>query len=142
MSLTVCLLSIGALSGSLDLSDIVTRQVDYTIDFRDFKLPISVKPADEDRIASIHLYLLAQDRGWRHVSTISPDQDGFPFRALADGIFVFALQVEYKDGRKQPPEMGKGRMKIMRIRVDTRQRTTSAKPSDDGAGVYKMPYAK
>jgi hypothetical protein len=114
---------------------------DYTINERYFLLPIRVRADRKDEVSKI-IINVSTDEGnrWRVAGTVQPDEEGLRFRAEADGVYWFTVQVVGKDNVKEPAEVGKEGAQILKILVDTRKRSISAKTTDTERE-YKMPYA-
>jgi hypothetical protein len=73
---------------------------------RDFKFPVLFGPGNRGQIKEIRLWV-STDEGttWRQSGSITPDKQGIPFRAPADGLYWFAVQVIDQNGTAQPPKV-------------------------------------
>jgi RNA polymerase sigma factor (sigma-70 family) len=96
----------------------------FIINQREFRIPVSVESENRDALKHIVLFA-SEDHGktWKQRVSIIPTQQGFDFKADRDGLFWFAVQTIYKDGRKQPEAMRDVRPDL-RIMVNTRPNTT------------------
>ena len=113
-----------------------------TVPYRDFLLPLTLcSSARGSEIKSIILHV-STDRGrtWKKVGTIGPDEKGWEFHATSDGDHWFTLQVVQYDGVLKPKRIPEEGATVMKVRIDAKRRTTTAKPSDSGTELYKMPH--
>ena len=89
-------------------SPIIVEQDVHETNLRKFHLPVKVSEDYRDKIAFLRLWV-SEDRGktWKLHQEIPPPPGGtrFSFDAPADGLYWFALQVEYKDGKLEPPKL-------------------------------------
>jgi hypothetical protein len=124
MSLSVCVISLSFLAFTDPSAARETARrdsIEYTIETHAFLLPIRIAPGRKDEIQSISLYLAADGgRSWSKIATIGLDEEGFPFRAQEDGVYLFALQLVDKKGVKYPDKVGKDGTLVTKVRVDTR----------------------
>jgi len=95
---------------------------EYTLETRDFELPVRVIPERRGEIGSILLFL-SEDRGrtWKQVDTAAPDKKGFPFKANRDGSFWFAIQIVDKEGNRDPQDVSRT-TNIIKVLIDTRMK--------------------
>jgi hypothetical protein len=72
---------------------------------RDFALPLRIDTEKREQIEHIVFYV-SQDRGktWTRKGAYKATDDKVNFKASKDGLYWFALQVEYSDGTKEPSE--------------------------------------
>jgi hypothetical protein len=72
---------------------------------RSFLLPFAIDLNERETIACVVLYV-SVDEGetWKRVAARSPNGSGFPFQAPREGVYWFALQVQRKDGTKEPAD--------------------------------------
>jgi hypothetical protein len=77
------------------------------IQARRFDMPLSVDPDRRDTIKTIRLFV-SKDCGknWEHEKDYKPDDKQVTFEAARDGQYWFALQVEFKDGKREPEKAG------------------------------------
>lgn len=70
-----------------------------------FEIPVSVNPMSRREIREIVL-LVSRDAGnsWKQVDAITPKKDRFSFHASKDGHYWFAIRVDYKNGKVEPPK--------------------------------------
>jgi RNA polymerase sigma factor (sigma-70 family) len=93
------------------------------MDTRDIKFPINFHPDRRGEIRELELHV-SRDKGkcWELCSRVGPDKNWLEFRAPADGEYWFALVIIDKDGKKEPPDVAKGRpaMKVVVKTKDTK----------------------
>lgn len=77
------------------------------IQMRRFVMPFAINPDRKDAILRVRLFV-SENRGktWEHVKDYEPSDKQANFTAERDGHFWFALQVELKDGKREPEEKG------------------------------------
>jgi hypothetical protein len=77
----------------------------YTIRQRSFRVPVSVETR-RGEVDQITLFVsIDQGKTWREAGVIGPDEDAFRYRAAADGVYWFAVQIQLKNGMKEPADM-------------------------------------
>jgi hypothetical protein len=78
----------------------------WEIESREIAMPIRVAPGKEEKINRLRLYI-SDDSGktWKHVADAKPTDDRFTYKATKDGLYWFALQVEFLDGKCGPAEL-------------------------------------
>jgi hypothetical protein len=78
----------------------------WEMDSREFAMPIRIIPDKAEKINCLRLYM-SEDSGktWKHVKDGKPTDDRFTYKASKDGLYWFALQVEYLDGKCEPAEL-------------------------------------
>src|SRR5262245_1473979 len=69
---------------------------------REFNIPFKNDPGNLN-VAQVRLYVSTdQGRNWQLNGTAAPDGKQFRVSTPQDGYYWFAVQTEYKDGRKFP----------------------------------------
>jgi hypothetical protein len=92
----------------------------YYCNSRSFRIPFRINP--EDRVKVVRLFVL-DDSGkqWNPAATADPSKDvNFPFQALHDGTYSFAVQAENIEGKRTPQGDQRDPLSVsIRITVDT-----------------------
>jgi hypothetical protein len=72
---------------------------------RHFAMPLQIDSERREKIERIFLYV-SEDRGktWTRKADYKATDEKLNFTAAKDGMYWFALQVEYSDGKKEPSE--------------------------------------
>jgi hypothetical protein len=75
----------------------------YEIQTREFAMPFAFESNRKDSIKQFCLFV-SKDGGktWNHEKNYKPSDKQAAFTAQQDGQYWFALQIEYKDGKKEP----------------------------------------
>jgi hypothetical protein len=92
----------------------------YYCNSRAFRIPFRINP--EDRVKVVRLFVLDETgKRWNPAATADPSKDvNFPFQALRDGTYSFAVQSEDFEGRRTPVGDEKAPLAVsIRICVDT-----------------------
>ncbi len=78
----------------------------WELEAREFLLPLRVKQDAEGQIERIRLYM-SQNGGktWTHVKDAKATDDNIRYKAPKDGLFYFALQIVYRNGKCEPAEL-------------------------------------
>jgi hypothetical protein len=88
-----------------------------------FKIPLQINPARRSEIKELKLAVSAdQGATWSQEAVATPEQDGFPFFAKADGLYWFTVVVVDAEGNPSPAEPSKV-PPGQKIVVDTRKPT-------------------
>jgi hypothetical protein len=86
---------------------------------RSFQIPLRIEEARRAEIKQLILWAsLDGGKAWDQVATVSPDKEAFNYYAPADGLYLFKVQVEDQQGRKQPSDIFQAPVG-QRIMVDT-----------------------
>ena len=112
--------SIDAFVLSRDVEEIETRQ---------FAMPVHVAADENSRLIKYRLFV-SDDRGrsWKHVEDYPPSSEEVIYSAVDDGLYWFAIQLVYFDG-KQKPTQSKELMPAMKVFVNTLGRKISKQKS-------------
>ncbi|QEH34616.1 hypothetical protein OJF2_31570 [Aquisphaera giovannonii] len=92
---------------------------------RAFRIPFVIDREQQDRIATIRLYV-STDGGttWTFSSETGPSSSYFVFRSAGDGIYCFATQTVTDEGETLPEDV-EDLKPVMRIWVETSRRSDS-----------------
>jgi hypothetical protein len=83
----------------------------WFVNFDKFAIPITIDQAKLADIQEFKLWVSTNEgRNWNLAGSSISDRekilkDGFPYHAAGDGVFLFAIQVVYKGGRVDPPDI-------------------------------------
>lgn len=86
---------------------------------RGFLIPFDVKEPRRAEIREVLLYLASPEGKWERYGSLTPDKEGFPFQARADGAYLFKLAVINRKTNRQEPEDIARDGEPRRIVVDT-----------------------
>jgi hypothetical protein len=75
----------------------------YT-NLRNFQIPIDINDARRAEIKEVVLYLATPDGKWEPMGRVGPQKGAFPFRAQADGDYIFKLAFVNSRTHRQEPE--------------------------------------
>jgi hypothetical protein len=91
----------------------------FTIDYKDFQIPITVDLDLREKMEEIRLFV-STDRGktWKQVTSVSVDKKSFDFHAPKDGLYLFKAQTVFKDMHVVPEDISDG-SSALKIRVQT-----------------------
>ena len=105
---------------SRDVTEIQTRR---------FALPIRYKADQKSKIERVRLFV-SQDRGksWQHEKDYKPTAEQLKFTAPDDGLYWFALQIVFKDGKSEPAKL-EDLEPAMKVYVNSERRTLKVKKS-------------
>lgn len=85
----------------------VPEQVELISTRRDLRIPFHVDQSKRASIAAVSLWVSAdQGANWRLHDRVKPDAESFTFNAPNDGVFWFKVQVQHRDGRVEPTNLG------------------------------------
>jgi len=119
------ILALAALVSSYPDTDVVV------VDYRDFALPISVRPDRRDAIASIRIFVSSdQGKTWKLVRDCRPDDEEVPFMAPQDGTYWFAIQIISTKGEADPKDL-RDLQPAQKVRVDTERRALKPQPMEE-----------
>jgi hypothetical protein len=98
---------------------------------RHFALPLQIDTEKREGIERV-LFYVSEDRGktWTRTGDYKVTDDHVKFTASKDGLYWFALQVEYSDGKKQPSE-ATDLTPGMKVYVNTERKPIRVKKSYD-----------
>jgi hypothetical protein len=86
---------------------------------REFRLPFTINPGEQQRIKQVQLYT-STDGGqtWQHAGTAAPAQSAFNFRADRDGDYWFAVATIDFQNQFNPPTQ-EGLRPHLKVIIDT-----------------------
>ena len=92
---------------------------EYTVNYKDFQIPISVDPDRREEMEQIRLFI-STDRGktWKQAKSVSVEKKSFHFHAPSDGIYMFKIQTVFKDKHVIPEDINDG-PPALKVRVQT-----------------------
>jgi hypothetical protein len=92
-----CVMGFDLLELPQDVVEIQTRQ---------FAMPLNVASNRQQPIQRVRLFISRnQGKTWTHHKDFRPTDNQVTFQAERDGLFWFALQVEFKDGKSEPTRL-------------------------------------
>ena len=99
------------------------------IQFSKFKIPCRVDPSQQDKIATVRLFV-SEDHGktWKHAKDGTLTDSTFTFFASGDGLYWFAVQMMYKDDRRFPAEL-KDLAPALKVYVNTERKALQRPPA-------------
>ncbi len=102
---------------------------EHEIRTRHFALPLMYQTDKTDNIKCIKLFV-SEDRGksWKHERDYKPTADKVTFLAPDDGLYWFAVQIVFKDGKSQPDELDELEP-AMKVYVNTERRAIKVRKS-------------
>jgi hypothetical protein len=115
---SLCLASLGGAFGPEDLA---------ILNSRDFAIPIHVEADRKMDVRELKLYC-SRDLGktWELVAAVTPDREAFAYRAPADGVYWFTVQVIDRAGKTSPTSPFDVAPDL-KVRVDTEDKKLSPK---------------
>ncbi len=95
----------------------------YEINTRDFAMPLELDAKRKEKIECVRLYT-STDQGltWTHQQDYTPGDTKVIYTAPRDGLYWFALEVVFKDGKRDPAKL-KALEASMKVYVNTGETT-------------------
>jgi hypothetical protein len=102
---------------------------EFEIQTRRFAMSFMSQTGKKDNIECIRLFV-SEDRGksWKHEKDYKPTVEKVTFTAHDDGLYWFALQIVFKDGKSKPDELD-DLGPVMKVYVNTERRTIKVRKS-------------
>ena len=86
---------------------------------RKFFIPFDLPGVEPSELRKLQLYVSENGRtNWVPDATADPAKRGFNFETRSDGVYLFAVQVEYRDGERVP-DQARDLVAMLRVVVDT-----------------------
>lgn len=114
---------------ALSADAVELRKGEFEIQSRRFAMPLMYQTDKKDNIECTRLFV-SEDRGksWKHEKDYKPTVERVTFTAPDDGLYWFALQIVFKDGKSKPDELD-DLEPVMKVYVNTERRTIKVRKS-------------
>jgi hypothetical protein len=117
------------LAFAISTGPVELRKDEFEIQSRRFAMALMFQTDKKDNIECIRLFV-SEDRGksWKHEKDYKSPVEKVTFTAPDDGLYWFAAQIVFKDGKRQPGELD-DLEPAMKVYVNTQRRTMKVRKS-------------